>query len=180
MLLVAGSGVVGRYIYTRLHAHMDGHQDTLDELKAVGEKLREQSNPIAFLPGLVDAIERVERRFIAPPRGVIPRFLHVFTGGVRSFIARRLIHREITRAVQRAVASRSSSRGAALIAQHAAQIGTIARRYADRRLEAGRRTLEFQTYARLFSYWHVLHIPLFYMLLISAIVHVVAVNLYRS
>ncbi len=29
MLLVAGSGVVGRYIYTRLHARMDGHQDTL-------------------------------------------------------------------------------------------------------------------------------------------------------
>jgi len=180
MLLVAGSGVVGRYIYTRLHAHMDGHQDTLDELKAAGDKLREQSNPIAFLPGLVDAIERVEQRFIEPPKGIIPRFVHILTGGIRAFIARRLIHREITRAVQRAVTGRSSSRGAALIAQHAAQIGAVARRYADRRLAAGRRTSEFQTYARLFSYWHVLHIPLFYMLLISAVVHVVAVNVYRS
>ena len=180
MLLVAGSGVVGRYIYTRLHAHMDGHQDTLDGLKAAGDRLREQSKPIAFLPGLVDAIERVEQRFMEPPKGIIPRSVHVMTGGVRLFIARRLIRREITRAVQRAVANRSSSRGAALIAQHATQIGTIARRYADRRLEAGRRTLEFQTYARLFSYWHVLHIPLFYLLLISAVVHVVAVNLYRS
>jgi hypothetical protein len=142
--------------------------------------LREQSNPIAFVPGLVEAIERVEQRFIAPPKGIIPRLLHFLTGGVRSFIARRLIRREITRAVQRAVTSRSSSRGAALIAQHAAQIGAVARRYAYRRLEAGRRTSEFQTYARLFSYWHVLHIPLFFMLLISAIVHVVAVNLYRS
>ena len=31
---------------------------------------------------------------------------------------------------------------------------------------------------RLFSYWHVLHIPLFFMLLIAGIVHVIAVNMY--
>jgi hypothetical protein len=180
MLLVAGSGVIGRYIYTRLHAHMDGHQDTLEQLRAVGDRLREQSKQIAFLPGLVDSIERVEQRFIEPPNGIAARFLHILTGGVRAFIARRLVHREISRAVARAVMSRSSSRGAVVIARHAIQIGAVARRYADRRLEAGRRTSEYQTYARLFSYWHVLHIPFFFMLLISAIVHVVAVNLYRS
>jgi hypothetical protein len=180
MLLVAGSGVVGRYIYTRLHAHMDGHQDTLEQLKAAGDRIREQSKPIAFLPGLLEAIERVERRFIEPPKGFMAGFLYLLTGGARSFIARRLVRREIKRAVDRAVTNRSSSRSASLIAQHATQIGTVARRYANRRLQAGRRTLEFQMYARLFSYWHVLHIPLFYMLLISAIVHVVAVNFYRS
>ena len=38
MLLVAGSGVVGRYIYTRLHARMDGHELTLEQLKAVGSR----------------------------------------------------------------------------------------------------------------------------------------------
>ena len=36
MLLVAGSGVIGRYIYTRMHAHLDGSEDTLEELQAVG------------------------------------------------------------------------------------------------------------------------------------------------
>ena len=33
-------------------------------------------------------------------------------------------------------------------------------------------------YDRLFSLWHVLHFPLFLMLVISGIVHVVAVHLY--
>jgi hypothetical protein len=178
MLLVAGSGVIGRYIYTRLHAHLDGHQDTLEQLKAVGDRLREQAASLAFLPGLVDAIERAEERFIVPPKGPMARFLHVFTGGIRSMIARWHVHREITRAVRRAVTARSSKSSAVLLARHAIQIGAVARRYADRRLEAGRRTAEFQTYARLFSYWHVLHVPLFFMLLISAIVHVVAINLY--
>ena len=32
MMVVAGSGVIGRYIYTRLHASMDGHEDTLEQL----------------------------------------------------------------------------------------------------------------------------------------------------
>jgi hypothetical protein len=178
MLLVAGSGVVGRYMYTRLHARLDGHQDTLEQLKAVGDRLREQSTSLEFLPGLLDAIERAEQRFIVPPKGSIARFLHIFTGGARSMIARWLVRREIRRAVGGAITNRSSTRRKALIARHAIQIVTVARRYADRRLEAGRRTAEFQTYARLFSYWHVLHIPLFFMLLISGIVHVVAINLY--
>ncbi len=61
MLLVAGSGVVGRYIYTRLHAHMDGHESTLEQLRSVGERLRAQSTSIAFLPGVLDVIARVEQ-----------------------------------------------------------------------------------------------------------------------
>jgi hypothetical protein len=70
-------------------------------------------------------------------------------------------------------------RGASpLIAPHAEHIGELARRYAYRRLEAGRRLGEYQMYARLFSFWHVLHVPLFFMLLIAGIVHVVAINVY--
>ena len=53
-----------------------------------------------------------------------------------------------------------------------------ARLYADRRIEAGRRTAEYKMYARLFSFWHVLHIPLFFMLLIAGVVHVIAINVY--
>jgi hypothetical protein len=178
MLLVAGSGVVGRYIYTRLHARMDGHQDTLEQLKAVGEKMRAQQNSIAFVPGVVDAIEHVEKRFIEPPTGAIAPLVHVLTGGVRSAIARWLVHRAIKRAVGKAVETKADAGGSAVMARHAAQIGAAANRYAERRLAAGRRAAEYQTYARLFSYWHILHIPLFYMMLIAAIVHIVAVNLY--
>jgi hypothetical protein len=178
MLLVAGSGVVGRYIYTRLHAHMGGHQDNLEQLKQVGEKLRAQATTNAFLPGVIDAIERVERRLIEPPKGAVPRIAHLFTGAVRGLVARWLVRREIRRAVRSALTRRSSTREAALIARHAIQLGEVARGYADRRLEAGRRTAEFRAYARLFSYWHVLHIPFFFMLLISAIAHVIAVNVY--
>jgi hypothetical protein len=178
MLLVASSGVVGRYIYTRLHARLDGHEDTLEQLKAVGDKLRSQTTSISFLPGLLDAIGRVEKRLIEPPKGFGKRFLHLISGAPRIAIARWLVRREIKRAIAVAVSLTSVTREEAVIAQHAHRIAAVARGYADRRLEAGRRMAEYQVYERLFSLWHVLHIPLFFMLLIAGIVHVVAINVY--
>ncbi len=173
MLLVAASGVVGRYIYTRLHAHMDGHESTLEQLKSVGERLRAQSTSIAFLPGVLDTITRVEKRYIEPPGSPLLRFLHLFTGALRMLIARWLVYREISRALRL-----TKAQGGRIVAKHADRLATVARRYAQRRLEAGRRTAEYRLYARLFSYWHVLHIPLFFMLLVAGIVHVIAVNVY--
>lgn len=173
MLLVAGSGVVGRYIYTRLHAHMDGHESTLEELKAVGERLRLQSNSIAFLPGLLDAIGVIEKKYIEPPAAAALRLPHLLTGAVRLQIARYLVRRDIWRAMRT-----PSAQNSRILHRHAQRIVQTASRYADRRLEAGRRTAEYRLYAQLFSFWHVLHIPLFFMLLVAGIVHVIAVNIY--
>lgn len=173
MLLVAGSGLVGRYIYTRLHARMDGHGDTLEQLKAVGERLRTQETSMALLPGLLEAIDRVELRLIEPPKGSIARSLHLITGTARIHIARYVVRREIKQAVAKAI-----FRASPLISQHAPRLAEVARRYAYRRLDAGRRLREYKLYSRLFSYWHVLHIPLFFMLLIAGVVHVIAVNVY--
>jgi hypothetical protein len=173
MLLVSGSGVVGRYMYTRLHAHLDSHEDTLEELKAVGARLASQSNHIAFLPGLIEAIERVEKRYIEPPRSALLRIPHLLTGGIRSAIARWVIGREIELAVLRA-----QEKGSELVAAHASRLAVAARAYSRRRLDAGRRMTEYQVYARLFSFWHILHLPLFFMLLVAGIVHVVAINVY--
>jgi hypothetical protein len=173
MLLVAGSGVIGRYFYTRLHARLDGHEDTLEQLKAVGDRLRSQTTSIAFLPGLLDAIDGVEKRLIERPKSFAGRCLHLFTGGIRAAVARFLVRREINRAVRYA-----ARRESVLIARHAHRLAAVARNYADRRLEAGRRMAEYQMYAKLFSLWHVLHIPLFFMLLIAGVVHIVAVNVY--
>jgi hypothetical protein len=173
MLLVAGSGVIGRYIYTRLHANLDGHEDTLEQLKAVGERLRKQSTSIAVLPGLVEEFDRVEQHLIVPPEAAFGRVLHLFTGAIRIARARYLVREKIRQAVRNARSGDSP-----LIAHHAERIGELARCYAYRRLEARRRMSEYQLYARLFSFWHVLHVPLFFMLLIAGIVHVVAINVY--
>jgi hypothetical protein len=38
--------------------------------------------------------------------------------------------------------------------------------------------LEFRAFQTLFSLWHALHMPLFFMLIIAGTVHVVAVHIY--
>ena len=175
MLLVAGSGVIGRYIYTRLHARMDGHEDTLEQFKAVGDRLRSQTTSIAFLPGLLDAIDRVEQRWIEPPEGALgPVLASVHRRRCASRSRAGSCGGTIKRAVRRGRAE------PAIRARTAMRRGSprSARSYAYRRLEAGRRMPEYRLYAQLFSLWHVLHIPLFFMLLIAGIVHVMAVNVY--
>jgi len=173
MLLVAGSGVIGRYIYTRIHERLDGKEESLGDLQAVADRIRKQSTQVTFLPGLLDAIDAAENRLVHPSEGPIGKFLHVFTAGPRATLARWRVHRLI----RQTVANASQDAGTDLAA-HAPMIGRVACKYADRRINAARRVAEYRMYARLFSLWHVLHIPLFFMLLIAALVHVVAVNLY--
>ena len=98
----------------------------------------------------------------------------LLTAGARAALARWRVHRQIQPGggQGRPRTSRSGTR-----ATHSAS-PEVARLYADRRLDAGRRVAEYRLYARLFSLWHVLHIPLFFMLLIAGIVHVIAVNVY--
>jgi hypothetical protein len=57
-------------------------------------------------------------------------------------------------------------------------MAVFARRYALRRLRAARGVEDIRTCTTLFSWWHFFHIPLFFMLLIAGIVHVVAINIY--
>jgi hypothetical protein len=45
-------------------------------------------------------------------------------------------------------------------------------------LAAVNKTAAFVFYERLFALWHVLHVPLFALLLFAAVIHVVAVHLY--
>ena len=50
--------------------------------------------------------------------------------------------------------------------------------YIENRISATRRVIELSAFERLFSLWHALHLPLFFMLLVAGIVHVIAVHVY--
>jgi hypothetical protein len=119
------------------------------------------------------AIEREESRLFREDINPLRRLLHVITAAPRTSLARWRLYRAIRGSVKRALNHESVT-----VARHARRIYTVARDYVDRRLEAGRRAAEYEFYVRLFSLWHVLHIPLFFMLLIAGIVHVIAVNVY--
>ena len=72
----------------------------------------------------------------------------------------------------------AAAKSSLTLAQHKQRFNELANDYAARRLAAASSVATFHAYERLFSLWHVLHMPLFFMLIIAGIVHVVAVHVY--
>ena len=64
MLTVAGSGLIGRYIYARIHHGLYGRKLELGELRAGADGLRNLSSRISFLPELVTRIDTAEQRLL--------------------------------------------------------------------------------------------------------------------
>jgi hypothetical protein len=53
-----------------------------------------------------------------------------------------------------------------------------ARRLAAQYLDAVVRVAQYNAYERVFALWHMAHLPFVYLLVISAVVHVIAVHAY--
>jgi len=171
MLVVAGSGLFGRYFYARIHHGLHGRKASLAELKLYADKLRLVSTSVEFLPGLVARIDLEEQRIIGRCEHAA-LLLRPVLGAVGTAVARRRLRR-FARAAQAEARESSAARTASLARQREAAL-----RYVDDRLAATRRVVEFAAFERLFSLWHALHMPLFLMLLIAGVVHVFAVHLY--
>jgi len=53
-----------------------------------------------------------------------------------------------------------------------------ARLHVDNFISSVVKASELSLYERLFSLWHVFHVPLFFLLIVTGIVHVISVHLY--
>ncbi len=173
MLTVAGSGLIGRYIYAHIHHGLYGRKLQLDELRARAESLHAGSGTISFLPELGARLDGAEQRLLrAGPRLAVLGFTKPMTVALAGAFARWRLHGYIRRAL------RQSARKNPVIAAERQRLRTTARAYVDRRIAATRRVAAFEGYERLFSMWHALHIPLIFMMIIAAVIHVIAVHVY--
>jgi hypothetical protein len=172
MLIVAGSGIVGRFLYSKIHHGLYGRKASLGELQARAEALKGHETVLPLLPELMARLEREEQRLLACGRGGAIALIAPFIIAWRAAGARRRIRRYV-RAAVRAAATTSAT-----LAAERPRVERVASEYAQRRIRASRQVAEFRVFEWLFSLWHVLHIPLFFMLLAAGIVHVIAVNVY--
>ncbi len=170
MLAVSGSGLVGRYIYAHIHHGLYGSKLTLRDLQQNAATLRSTSNAFAHLPELMSRLEAAEARVLAvaprlPLLGIAKLLVvSAVVAGARVRL-RRYVRRTLRAAASGSVAQSRSVRRSI-------------HRYVDSRLTAVRKVASFQAYERLFSLWHALHLPLIFILVAAAVVHVIAVNVY--
>lgn len=169
MLIVAGSGLVGRYLYTRIHHGLYGQKASLEELRKEAERLKKEGGGAGnVLPEFASRLDAAEQR-IAKGIVLVPKALSAL---VQYRVGRASVRHYVLKTLRGAAAESLT------IAEHRHALGLAAERRMDARLTAARRVAEFQSCDRLFGLWHVLHLPLFGMLFVAGIVHVVAVNVY--
>ena len=65
-----------------------------------------------------------------------------------------------------------------VVRQHRDRLLELSSAFVKEHLRRVRRVATFAAYDRLFALWHKVHLPFFYLLIVTAIVHVVAVHAY--
>jgi hypothetical protein len=169
MIIVAGSGLIGRYLYSRIHFGLYGSKATLDDFRSQATNLKvDGSGAGRLLPGFGPKLDAAEKRI-----GIdVPLIPKASTSWIMWWLGRVQMRAFIK------VTLREAANSSLAISEHRATLHAAACRYAEARLGAARRVAEFQSCQKLFSLWHILHLPLFGMLFVAGIVHVIAVNIY--
>jgi hypothetical protein len=160
LLVVAGSGVGGRYLYGRLHRGLAGELRSVAGFqRAAHARLRPAQAVLETQPEVLLLLSRFEERSAGLTAGLI-RALPALWLRIRARILRR------------GIVSVFRQRGhstADLRAVDGAVAGCLAEL-----CRAG----ELRLFTQLFALWHAIHVPLTVILFLSAVIHIVAVHLY--
>jgi hypothetical protein len=173
MLLVAGSGIVGRFFYTKIHHGLYGRNATLQErqqkLGLTGEEVKSKFH---FAPAIERRLKELEAYATAETGAGLIGLRRAILVSLRVRQARWLTHRDLRRLLGKAAVEREWPREK--LAYRLRRADRLVWTY----LLSIQDVAQYSVYKRLFSLWHVLHVPLVYMLVISGIVHVIAVHMY--
>jgi hypothetical protein len=173
MLIVATSGLAGRYLYTKIHLGLYGRKAAVQQILADADTLRNLlCDGLPVSDHIIAELNSVARVAMTPRIGVMANFWSMSALSVRTVVARKHLLAEARR----------------LIRSEGKQLGWSRRMRRERlaaatdlitlHLAAVKKAGAFAFYERLFALWHVLHLPLFILLIFAAIAHVIAVHLY--
>ena len=172
MLIVACSGLIGRHFYKKIHFGLYGHKTTLKDLRSDFQLTKGNLGAhISLSPVILKLIKQYEKKMLK--KRIF--FLHIISLPVLFFqtkflsiyIKRALIHDLRKQA-------KSNNWGKEMLHDFISQ----AKVYLGDYFLCLRKISQLSLYHRLFSVWHILHMPLFIILLITGIVHVIAVHMY--
>jgi len=173
MLVVAGSGIVGRFFYTKVHRGLYGEKLNLKELQAEsGLESAQIKSRLHFAPAAEKQLADFQAFALAKREGLGGDTIRFLQLGMRRYGTYRACRDELAVALRAAANARGWDE-----AKYQRRL-KAATDLAAEFLGATQRVAEFGVYDRLLQLWHVAHVPLVYLLVISAIAHVVAVHMY--
>ncbi len=173
MLLVAGSGIIGRHIYAHIHRGLYGRKSNLTELQADLAKSLENSHGLAtLLPALTAKLETLATEV----QGC------AVTGTMDTGTSLKWTFKQYSVWYSLWVTARRELKARATesktVARDYRRLRKASSAYVRRFVRLTGRVAQFTLYEKMFSLWHVLHMPFFFMMVISALLHVLAVHMY--
>ncbi len=170
MLVVAGSGVLGRMLYVRVHRGLTGKRAEVRAMAADAGLLRQTL--VKDFSEVADIAEDLEASLRTPRSNVFSAFGYAMSASSRIMHARGKMLSALKRGASRVALSGSAGRTAA---KRLRRDGALLVKTYCRTLK---RAAYLTFFERLFALWHVMHLPLFFLMLVAAVIHVVAVHLY--
>jgi hypothetical protein len=176
MAVVVSSGVIGRFLYVRLNSRIEDAEALVQTLRRRAGFGEEGAAPSAlhYAPAVEARLKAFEARELGGEGelGRLRALRQVMLLPLQRRITLRLCLRDLRAPLQaRAAEGRWS-------ADEFARRQRRTVRLIDDLLEAIVRVARQQAFGRVFALWHHAHLPFIYLLVISTIVHVIAVHAY--
>ena len=173
MLLVASSGIVGRYFYVRVNHGLYGRQRTLGDVTATLQaSLNDVQSVFAIRADLEPRLMAFHRYAFEAD---LPLWRRAWRFAILRYRGGRLfqqLRKDAKRALRRRRRDDHVDKGELMLSYQLAK--QQCRRFIDAVVDAS----QFRLWERMLSAWHLIHIPFLYLLLFSGLVHVAAVHMY--
>ena len=172
MAIVASSGLIGRYLYAKIHHGLYGRKADLKELRvALKESKNNLGSHFKLTENVVNKIKKSER-FLLRNRNIV---LAVFLWPIvffRTALSKRAIRKELNKSYLNAAKAKGWDKK--MVRAMSRDANSEIQPYIDGLYNM----YGFRVFESLFSLWHFLHLPLFFMLVFTGILHVVVVHSY--
>ena len=172
MLVVASSGFLGRFFYSRVHYGLYGGKASLKDLRSELKLSKGHlGDEVTLSIKILSKLRRIEKRLFKKRLVIFAFFLlPIFSLGL--MFEKLQVRFQLLSDLKKQASK--NGWGRAIYKVHAKKALADIRGY----FYLLKKTYGFSLYERLFSLWHYLHLPLFVMLLITGAIHVVVVHLY--
>jgi hypothetical protein len=175
MLLVSGSGIFGRFFYTKIHYGLYGRHATQKQLQEDLDGSGDVDSVLGFAPGIQQKLVEFRDYATNSSKAGNVKILNILTMGMRA----KILSMKLTRELEDSMYSDTHEKK-----WNDAQMNRLDQLYYQNAnfinsyIFSVRDLAQFGTYEKLFSLWHIFHVPFVYMLVFSGIWHVIAVHMY--
>lgn len=173
MLIVAFSGLFGRYFYGKIHHGLYGSKADLAKMQTtLGDSKGELDASLDSLPGIKQEIIG----FLENTAGTKHGLAHIFYNAIVVPWRVRSYRNSIVDKISNAFLVKSREENLSLAQTERAILAVTGK--IDGALFQSMKIAEFLLFDRLFALWHIFHVPFFFIMLATVIVHITTVLLY--